>query len=717
MIKLIENLKNELVNNLQNYITDADDINLIEDALDYATSERGKFIHYDGSDFLLHVIRTCIILTELHSDAITIAAALVWWIPLYCDKDIKEIEEKFGETVYGIVNSLGKISSLKLKDDLEYSAIYLRKILVGLADDVRVIIIKLASRLDNLSCVYTEPSEMQKSKCIETESVLIPIAHRLGINYIKSQLEDLCLKYLKPDAYQEIVEKLDASYDELNGYIEEMKHELSIMLNKEHIKFRIKGRVKSVHSLHEKLAKGKRWKDIYDILALRIIVEKESECYLAIGLIHSKYRPIPKRFKDYIAKPKENMYQSLHTGVLGPEGKVFEIQIRTEEMDEIAECGIASHWSYKEHGTKSIQSFMEQKLELFRDAMEVSSDEDDVENEFKEVFANKMVYVFTPEGDVVELPEGATPVDFAYKVHSHVGDTMIGAIVNNEIVPIDYQLKNDDIVKINTNDSSTPNKEWLRFVKTSQARTRIKAYFNKKDRIEYIAKGEELLNKEIKRRKLILSEILSDENVRKVLKELDLKDLEDLKLSIGSLKYTAKYVVNIIVEEKQEIEDAILERISTNAVTKRDENYKNDIIVEGCDNVLVTIANCCKPVYGDDIVGYITKGNGITVHKETCMNLNNMDARFIDVAWSDNPQKAYVARIMIRTKNIGNKIVDIVTKSSQRNLYIESIITHERGEKIDYEIMVKVPNAASLKLFMNDVEALDFVESVERELK
>lgn len=709
--------KKEMIESLATYMS-KEDMKKVAHALKYASEYGSTCKHYDGTYFFSHILRTELILAELHSDATTIITELVWWLPSYGEGvERTQLLEEFGEDVYNISISLEKTSTLKLKDDLEKSALSLRKILVGLSTDVRVIIIKLANRLDNLRYVYTEPSEIQKQKCIETENVLIPIAHRLGINYIKSELEDLCLKYMKPDAYQEILDKLDASYDELNGYIDTMKSELSEMMVETGIKFRIKGRAKSVHSLYEKLAKGKRWKDIYDILALRIIVQETSECYLAIGLIHSKYRPIPKRFKDYIARPKENMYQSLHTGVIGPEGKVFEIQIRTEEMDEIAECGIASHWSYKEHGAKVIQDLMEQKLELFRNAMEVTNEEEDAEDEFKEAFTSEMVYVYTPKGDVVELPIDATPVDLAYKIHSHIGDTMIGAIVNDEIVPLDYKLQNDDIVKIKTNESSIPNKEWLKFVKTTQARNRIKAYYSKQDRIEYIARGEELLLKELKRRKLPINETLSQDNINKLLKDLNVKDLEEIKLSIGSLKYTAKYVVNLITEDKPAGADAVIDKISAAPVNAKEDNYKNDIIVKGCDNVLVTIANCCKPVFGDKIVGYITKGNGITVHKESCSNLRDMDARFIDVEWNSKSNRDYSARVTIRTRNIGNNILDIVTKASQRNINIESIITKNRGEEIDYEVMVRVPNIDVLKLFMIDVEGLEFVTSVERELK
>lgn len=713
----VEELKTKLLEACKEYIKDKDELIKIENAIDFAIEKFDGVKHFDGSAYILHVLRTALILTELHSDSSSIISSLLQWIVTYNDDITKEeIEDRFGEEVVELVDNLQKINKLRLKSEDEMSAIYLRKVLVGLSNDVRVIIIKLAGRLDNLRNVYTTPSEEQKQKCISCESVLIPIAHRLGINYIKSELEDLCLKYLHPDEYNEILNNLNASREELNGYIEEMKDSLSEMMIENNIKFRIKGRVKSIHSLYDKLSKGRKWNDIYDILALRIIVEKESECYLAVGLIHSKYRPIPKRFKDYIAQPKENMYQSIHTSVIGPNGNIFEVQIRTEEMDEIAECGVASHWSYKEHGTKAIQSLMEQKLELFRDSIESSENDDDVVSEFKEVFVDKMIYVFTPKGDVIELPEGSTPIDYAYRIHSHIGDTMVGAIVNDQIVPIDYELKNDDIVKIRTSESSTPKKEWMNFAKTSQAKNKIKAFFSKQDREEFISRGEELLNKEIRRRKWSISETLTEENIEKLIKLLKLKDFEDLKLSVGSLRYTASYVLSLLVEEKHEVSDLILEKISTNQSPKN-VNYKNDIIVAGCDDILVTIANCCMPVYGDEIVGFITKGNGITVHKKDCVNIKGNEARLIDVSWNKDASADYVARLLIRTNNINNNVLDIVTASSTRNLNIEQLNTINKGDRCDYELLIKVPSAETLKLFILDLEALDFVTSVERELK
>lgn len=712
---MTEELIQQLLKNAREYIK-KEGIEVISSSIEYASKYKDAALDVKGNPYFLHILRTTLILTELHADYVCLSASLVEWIPIQVEEvTCQEIRELFGDEIGDITDSLYKINNLKLKDTDEASAIYFRKVLVGLSTDVRVIIIKLACRLDNLREVYTEPNEEQKNKCIETESVLIPIAHRLGINYIKSELEDLCLKYLKPDVYQEILENLDADYEELQSYIDEMKDALSDMMNEHGISFHIKGRVKSVHSLYTKLAKGKRWSEIYDILALRIIVEKEAECYLAIGLIHAKFRPIPKRFKDYIAQPKENMYQSLHTGVIGPNGKVFEIQIRTKEMDEIAECGIASHWSYKEHGTKAIQKLMEQKLELFRETLTLANTDDAAIKEFEEVFLSKMIYVFTPKGDVLELPEGSTPIDFAYRIHSHVGDTLVGAIVNDQIVPVNTELANNDIVKIMTNENSAPNKEWLSYVKTAQAKNKIKSYFNKQDREEYIKRGEELLTKEIKRRHLNVNDTLSEENIEKLTKSLKLKDYEELKLCIGSLRYTANYVLSLLTEEKQNISDLILEKIST--TTKKTKTHKNDISVAGCNNVLITTAACCKPVYGDEIIGYITKGEGIVVHKADCANIKNMESRFIEVKWNDEGNEKYTAGLLIHGNRTGNNILDIVTKSASRGLSISSIDTIDRDTHTNYKLLVQVPNTETLRLFMLDLESLPFVKSVEREVQ
>ena len=708
-------LKDTLIKKISKYIKESE-MKGITDAIDYAEKNFEGIKHIDETPYIDHVYRTAIILTELHSDPVCITAGLIHWLPEYKENiTYQMIYDKFGDRVGNIVESVGKINKLRLKNNDQRSANYLKKILVGLSTDVRVIIIKLAGRLDNLRKVYVNESEERKQKCIETEDVLIPIAHRLGINYIKSELEDLCLKYLKPDAYNEILERLNASSDELNKYLNSMKDSLSDLLVEHGISFYIKGRVKSVHSIYQKLIKGKKWNQIYDILALRIIVSEVQECYTIIGLIHANYRPIENRFKDYIAKPKENMYQSLHTGVIGPGGQIFEVQIRTKEMDEIAEYGIASHWSYKEKGTKSIQNLMEQKLELFRSNMEVNADTDsNIESEFKENFTSNMIYVYTPKGDVLELPEGSTPVDFAYRVHSHIGDTLVAAIVNDQIVPIDYKLENDDLIKIKTNENSKPKKEWLNFVKTSQAKSKIKSFFSKQDREEYIKKGEKLLDSEIKKRKWSVNKTLTKDNIDKILKKLKLKDEDELKLSIGSMRYTANYCLNILSEDETSIQDLMLEKIN-NSTSKKTSNHKNDILVSGLDNVLINIASCCMPVYGDEIIGYITKGNGITVHKSDCSNIKNVKERLIDVAWNESSDEKYITSIVVETDNSKNILLDIVTKSSQRKLNIESVNTINKDGILSYKLMVKVPNKTALDDFASDLMALPFVKSVRRE--
>lgn len=705
--KLIEELKQRV----NEYIEDKKEIKLIEDAIIYADEKLKGHKSFNGSALFLHVLRSTITLTKLHSDYMCIVCGLINWVPVVNDNvGMSEIKDKFGSEAVEIIESLSKINKLKLRKDDKHSNSYLRKIIVGLSTDVRVIVIKLAERHDNLKCVFTEDTPERKEKALETERILIPLAHRLGINYIKTELDDLCLKYLKPDIYKEIEEELDEDRTELNNKLEKMKHDISEILTDNGIKFRIKGRVKSIHSLYDKLSKGKTMNQIYDVLALRIITSKVSDCYLIIGLIHASYKSLPNRFKDYINNPKENMYQSLHTGIIGPDGSIFEVQIRTEEMDEIAEYGIASHWSYKEHSTKVIQNLMEQKLELFRNAIDPAESDSEIEEGFKETFADDMIYVYSPKGDVLELPKGATPVDFAYRIHSHVGDTMTGAIVNGNIVPIDTELKNDDVVNIKTNNNSTPKKEWLNFVKTSQAKNKIKAFFSKLDREMYIERGEKLLEKEIRKRNWSINETLSKDNINKLLETLKLKDYDELKLGIGSLRYTASYVISLINEDKHDISDMILEKISLNNGVDN-KNYKKDIIVSGYDDILVNIANCCKPIYGDPIVGYITKGKGMSIHKESCPNVKNVD-RLIKCSWNENRNtEDYITRIRVETISDDNNILDIVTICSQRGVSLENINTFNN---LDYELLIKVKDTEKLKLFMNDLKSLSFVRNVER---
>ena len=683
----------------------AEELNLVNEAYNLA-KERSKSEHY---------LRVASIVSELNADSTMIIAALLH--DAYAKEDITydEINEKFGSNIANLVANLIKLRSIKLNDYNESSSVYLRKVLVGISDDVRVIIIKLADRLDEMQTKeYSE--EEKKQIANETMNVLIPIAHRLGINSIKSKLEDLCLRYTKPDVYDEILEKLSGTRKELSVSLEDMQNELIEILTEHGINFHIKSRVKSVYSIYNKLSTGKKWSDIYDILALRIILDTPEDCYLVVGLIHAKYRPIPKRFKDYIAMPKENMYQSLHTSVFGVDGHIFEIQLRTKEMDEIAEHGIASHWSYKEHSDGAVKNLMEQKLEIFRNTIDLATS--DASNELFEQnmemeLLSKQVYVFTPKGDVMELPLGSTPVDFAYRIHSDIGDHMVGAIVNDNIVPLDYELNDNDIIKVNTNASAKPNIDWLKFVKTSQAKNKIKAYFSKQDRERYIEEGKSLIEKELRKQKLPLTTLNEEENINKLFKTLKINNMDDLYLSLGALRYTPTYIINLITEEKQSMNDLMLERVNNNLEIK--ENYKNDIIVDGVDNIKVSVAKCCNPVPGDEIIGYITKGEGIIVHKKSCPNIKNIDTRLIDVDWnSSNSDKLFIARLRVMTDTTNNHILDIVTKASTRGITISSINEINDKYGLSYEITVKVKNKDDLLLLVDDLRILPFVKEVIR---
>ena len=591
----------------------------------------------------------------------------------------------------------------------------LRKVMVGLCEDVRVLYIKLADRLHNMRTIWALEEEDQKAKIYETEHVLIPIAARLGINSIKSELEDLCLKYSKSDIYDEIQTRLDDMGEELDNELEAMKEDLSNILREHNIKFKIKGRVKSIHSIYEKMVHGHKWSEIYDILALRILVEEVSDCYLTIGLIHSKYRPLPNRFKDYIAMPKANMYQSLHTSVIGVDGNVFEVQVRTYKMDEIAEKGIASHWSYKEHSDGSKTNLMEEKLELFRNLIEQQDEETslEVEKTINTELLGKMIYCFTPKGDVIELPANSTPIDFAYRIHSRVGDTTVSAIVNNKIVPLDSSLEDGDIVNIKTLPSSTPSQEWLNFVKTSQARNKIKSYFSKVSKDRYIALGKELLEKEIRKRKLSISECLSTEHIKKLTTDLKLETLEDIYLSIGSLRYTPTFIVNSIYEDKKDVSDILIKKVDRKESLKHYDR-SSDIVVNGATNIKVSLANCCNPIFGDDIVGYITKGQGISVHLKNCPNVINKEERLIDVSWNTANESTYFTDIIVKVDNTKNRLLDIVSLCSTKNVYVDTVNTREDDMTTIYKLTLKISNKDQLDSLVKALNILPYVKDVER---
>lgn len=702
-------------NDLEAKLVMRENIDEIKRAYEYAQKEHDGAKRLSGDDFITHPLEVASILADLNVDDTTIIAALLHEVINNGSKSYEDIEEAFGSEVAKIVNSVSKINKLELPDNSDSSVFNLRKILVGLAEDVRVLYVKLADRLHNMRTNWAINPKKQKEKATETMEVLVPIAHRLGINSIKSELENLSLYYLKPNVYNDILEKLNDTVEELTDCLNEMKESLIELLTDAGIKFEIKGRVKSVYSIYNKLNNGKKWDNIYDILALRIFVEQESECYTAIGLIHSRFRPMQKRFKDYIASPKENMYQSLHTTVFGVSGKVFEIQVRTYEMDEIAEKGIASHWSYKEKGAKKIQNIMEQKLELFRNVIEANTNNEDAE--FKQaissdIFAD-MIYVYTPKGDVVELPSGSTPIDFAYRIHSKVGDTTVGAIVNDAIVPLSFELKNEDIIKINTNATATPNKDWLNFVKTNQARNKIKAFFSKQDREDYIIKGKDILEKELRKRKLSFSEALTNDKINKICKDLKVKDLEEIYLSIGSLRYTAGYIINLANEEKTMVLDAFFERKATTPKI----NYKSDILVEGAENIMVNLAKCCMPVKNDAILGFITKGQGITIHKKDCPNIKRKDERIVNVTWNTNATNFYFTKLYIYTNTDKNLLAEIITEIGKKDAIVKSCNSIDYNGTLAYELTIRIKDKDELENICNYLQKIHNITEVTNTLK
>ena len=704
-----------LLNNAKKYIAE-ENIGIIEKSYEFASKIHSGTKRLSGEDYISHPLNVAYILTKIHSDYEALSAALLHEVLKTGNTSYSVLESEFGTDIATLVREVDKINRLSLSADSLYQINYYKKILVGLCEDVRVIIIKLADRLHNMRTLWAIPKEKQKEKAKETLEILAPIAHRLGIHYIKSELEDLSLRYYKPDVYFDIVTKLNNTKKERDSVIIEMKSKISEMLNEHNIAHEIKGRSKSIYSIYNKMQNGKKFEEIYDILALRVYVNTESECYLTLGLIHSKYKPLSNRFKDYIAMPKENMYQSLHTTIFGLNGELYEVQIRTYEMDKIAEYGIASHWAYKEHIDEStaIKNIMEQKLQMFRNIIENNkdealSDEDFVNNVKKEALDN-YIYVYTPKGDVIELPQGATPIDFAYKVHTSIGDKMVGAIVNDSIVPLDYELKDGDIVKINVNKNSKgPSKEWINIVFTSQARNRIKSFYTKIDKGENIKKGEELIKEELRKQKAPFS--LFNEKLNLVLDEFSESSLEDIYLSVGNGKYNALSVVNVVTKEAKSKDEIILNKITNVNINT---NPKNDIIVSGVDEIKVNLANCCKPVKGDDIIGYITKGNGIVVHTTNCHNIVDIDDRIIPVEWNYSSDNKYKTQVVVKLIKKDNILVDLIRKASTSNATILSINLVNNSDYQTYNLLVLVENVEKLKAFLNDLYQMKEVIEVER---
>ena len=708
-----------VIEKVNDYIEKEEEIDVIKKAYLFAKEKHDGQLRKTGEPYIIHPLNVAMILTTIYADYETISAGLLHDVLEDCDCTSEEMEEEFGPTITKLVQGVTKLSKIHFSTENEYLIDYYKKIIVGMSEDVRVIIIKLADRLHNMRTLWAIPEDRQKVKAHEALDILAPIAHHLGIHKLKSELEDLSLRYLKPDVFYDIAEKLNKTKLERDRTVYDMQQEVSDILNEHHIAHEIKGRSKSIYSIYNKLDKGKKFSDIYDLLALRILVDTEQECYLALGIIHSKFRPLPRRFKDDIAMPKPNMYQSLHTTVFGIDGYLFEIQIRTYDMDEIAENGIASHWAYKENGgsTKnaSLQSTTEQKLQFFKSIIDLSHEHmssEEFVNTVKEEVLNNNIYVYTPKGDVVELPKGATPLDFAYQIHTRVGETTVGAIVNNSIVPLDYELQNNDIVKINTNKNSSPSKEWLNMVKATKTKNKIRSYFTKNDRELYIEKGKYALEKELRKRKLPFGEFFSDENVKKIIETIKVENLEDVYLNVGNGKANCNSIINIIDERETTPPKQV--KVNTKQI---DSNV--DIIVSGIDNIKVNLANCCNPVYGDSVIGYITKGNGISVHRLNCHNLAMMDDRTLEVNWNEASaqNKKYLTCLVIYTNTGESHMLDIIQTISMMNINIDQVKTINKTDKIVYEVTCYVSGIEQLDKLILNLNKWEYIDNVERAMR
>ena len=697
------------------YINDEQQLSVINKAYEFARLKHAGQVRKSGEPYIIHPLNVALILAKIYADYETISAGLMHDVLEDCDCSVEEMEDEFGVNITRLVTGVTRLSRINFSTENEYLIDYYKKIIVGMSEDVRVIIIKLADCLHNMRTLWALPEDRQKAKAHETLDIFAPIAHHLGIHKIKSELEDLSLRYLKPDVFYDIAEKLNKTKLERDKTVFDMQKEVSELLDAHHINHEIKGRAKSIYSIYNKLDKGKKFSDIYDLLALRILVHTEQECYLALGIIHSKFRPLPKRFKDYIAMPKPNMYQSLHTTVFGIDGYLFEIQIRTYDMDEVAENGIASHWAYKE-GSGAVKADIlnktEQKLQFFKSIIDLSRDKmssEEFVNSVKDELLNNNIYCFTPKGDVIELPVGATPLDFAYKIHTRVGETTVGAIVNNNIVPLDYELKNNDIVKINTNKSSNPSKEWINMVKTTQARNKIKSFFTKNEREVYIERGKDSIEKELRKRKLAFASFFTDENIKKICDEINCLDLDEIYLMAGNGRVPVNTIINII--------DKSDEVVTPKNIKITSSNTDADIIVTGIDKVKVNLANCCNPVYGDEIIGYITKGNGISVHIINCHNLEMLEDRTLEVVWGSNSNKRYYTSLVVYTNTSDSHMLDLMQSISMLNISVDEIKTISRVDNILYEVGCYVTGLEQLNKAIMTLNKANYIDKVERVMR
>ena len=719
--------------NIQTYIRKPENLALIRKAWEFAHAHHQGQFRKSGEPYEIHVIQVAYILSQLHSSPTTIVAGLLHDTVEDCDGVTTElVAQEFGQDVATIVEAVTKIGAIKFKDEKEYLASNHRKLFIAMAKDIRVILVKLADRLHNMRTLQYMKPEKQKKISNETLSVYAPIAHRLGISQVKNELEDLSFKYLEPAKYEEIKNLVRQREEDRNGQVHEMIDDIQRMLDEYHIPYRIFGRSKHFYSIYKKMiTKNKRFEEILDLLAIRIVTDTELHCYEILGYIHAKYRPIPGRFKDYIAMPKANMYQSLHTTVVEPScGNIFEIQIRTEQMDAVAERGIAAHYRYKESpdATALGQKELEDKLTWFRDFSMMTDEESEDPLEYMNVLQKAIfeanVYCMTPRGKIIALPQGSCPIDFAYRVHTEVGHKTVGATVNGAIVPLNTQLKTGDVVSILTNKNSAgPSADWIKIVKSGHARNKIRAFLQKRDqqdKKERIHQGQQMLEDELRRLKADTRD-LDIRKVESILSSLSLKTTDDLFAGLADRKISLQAVTDRLIRNKPgAVDDEEIIKIYNRAAQRSRKSSECGVVVPGIDTIQVSLANCCNPIPGDPIIGYISKGQGVKVHRTDCPNIVNEKKRIIPVNWDQEPEdKQYEVKLLIRSDDRNYLLSDIVTTLQQNNAALKHVdsAVDDNNLTATTKLTVGVHDARHLTTLMANLKKVRSVNEVVRTIQ
>ena len=724
----------ECMENVQTYIKRPENIELIQKAYDFAYEHHKGQFRKSGEPYVIHVIQVANTLALMHCGPKTIAAGLLHDTVEDCQGVTTDtITELFGQEIATLVDAVTKIGAIKFKDEEEYLASNHRKLFIAMAKDIRVILIKLADRLHNMRTLQYMRPEKQKKIARETLSVYAPIAHRLGISEIKNELEDLSFKYLDYKKYEEIKDLVKQRESDRNEQVHEMISDIESIMQEYNIQYRIFGRSKHFYSIYKKMVtKNKRFEEILDLLAIRIVTDSVVHCYEILGYLHAKYRPIPGRFKDYIAMPKANMYQSLHTTIVEPEhGNIFEIQIRTEEMDAIAERGVAAHWKYKENRNYTPeyeQKEIEDKLSWFRDFSMMTDEESEDPLEYMNVLQKDIfeanVYCLTPRGKVIALPSGSCPIDFAYRIHTEVGNKTVGAKVNGAIVPLNTPLKTGDVVDILTNNNSAgPSADWIKIVKSGHARNKIRTFLQKQEqqsRKESIKLGQSMLEDEFKRLKLD-PKSMDQKRLESILTSLSFKSVDDLYVGIAMKRVSLQSIVDRLVKNRSNmLEDQEIMKIYNKQPAHVTKHSSCGVIVPGVDTIAVSLANCCRPIPGDSIIGYISKGQGVKVHRADCPNIVNEKKRLIPVQWEEGlDEKQYEVNLIIHSDDRNYLLSDIVTTLQQCNVYLKHVdsAVDDGNLEATTKLTVSVKNAAHLQNLISNLKKVRSVNEVIRTIQ